>query len=120
VAVFIGATQLLAAGFPGTSRSGATILGALVLGLSRPAAVEFSFLLGVPTLLAAGGLKVFKALHQGGSHEHWSLLVLATVVATATAFVSVKWLVRFVQTHTFVVFGWYRVVMGLGILLFVR
>ncbi|MBU6399274.1 MAG: undecaprenyl-diphosphate phosphatase [Verrucomicrobia bacterium] len=116
VAVLIGVTQLLAAVFPGTSRSGITILGALALGLSRPAAVEFSFLLGVPTLLAAGGLKIFKALHQGGSGEDWSMLLLATVVATATAFVSVKWLVRFVQTHTFIVFGWYRVVMGLGIL----
>jgi undecaprenyl-diphosphatase len=120
VAVLIGITQLLAAVFPGTSRSGVTILGALALGLSRPAAVQFSFLLGVPTLLAAGGLKTFKALHHGGSTENWSLLLLATVVATLTAFVSVKWLVKFVQTHTFVVFGWYRIVMGVGILLFVR
>ncbi|MHB8523394.1 MAG: undecaprenyl-diphosphate phosphatase [Limisphaerales bacterium] len=120
VAVVIGVTQLLAAIFPGTSRSGITILAALALGLSRPAAVEFSFLLGVPTLLAAGGLKIFKALHHGGSHENWGLLLLATLVATLTAFVAVKWLVKFIQTHTFIVFGWYRVAMGLGILLFVR
>src|SRR5262249_1882065 len=75
----VGVGQLLAGVFPGTSRSGATILLALLLGLSRPAATEFSFLVGIPTMLAAGGLKIFKALHHatGASGENWGLLLLS-------------------------------------------
>ena len=118
VAILIGLSQLLAICFPGTSRSGATILVGLVAGLSRPAATEFSFLLGVPTLLAAGGYKVLSALrHPGEPHEPWSQLLLGTVVGAIAAFVVVRWLLRYVQNHTFVVFGWYRVILGSIILL---
>jgi undecaprenyl-diphosphatase len=121
IAVTIGAAQLLAAVFPGTSRSGATILLALVMGLGRPVATEFSFLLGVPTLLAAGGLKVVEALrHPAGDPVNWGLIGLASLVAVLTAFVAVKWLVRFVQNHTFEGFGWYRIVLGIAILALVR
>jgi undecaprenyl-diphosphatase len=118
IAGVIAAAQLLAAIFPGASRSGTTILVALLLGLSRPAAVEFSFLLGVPTLLAAGGWKIFKAFRHADSlaTENWMLLALATATAALTAFVVVRWLLRFIQTHTFTVFGWYRVVLGLLLL----
>lgn len=121
-AVLVGAGQLLAAVFPGTSRSGATILIMLLLGLSRPAATEFSFLVGIPTMLAAGGLKIFKALHHpppGATPEDWGLLLLCTVVSAVVSFVSVKWLLKFVQTHTFTGFGWYRIVVGVVILLWV-
>jgi len=118
--VAVGLGQLLAAVFPGTSRSGATILLALTLGLSRPAATEFSFLVGIPTMLAAGGLKIFKALHHppaGAPAEKWGLLLLSAVVAAIVSFVAVKWLLRYVQTHTFIAFGWYRIGLGLVILL---
>jgi undecaprenyl-diphosphatase len=117
IAVAVG--QLLAAVFPGTSRSGATIVLALLLGLNRPLATEFSFLVGIPTMLAAGGLKIFKAIHHpppGAPHENWSLVLLSTIVAAIVSFVAVKWLLRFVQTHTFNVFGWYRI--ALAILIF--
>jgi undecaprenyl-diphosphatase len=121
IAIAIGISQLLAAVFPGLSRSGATILMALALGLGRPAATEFSFLLGIPTLLAAGGLEMIGALrHPPAQPEHWGMVALGAVVAAVTAFASVKWLLRFIQTHTFVGFGWYRIVVGGLILLLVR
>lgn len=116
----VGLGQLIAAVFPGASRSGATILIMLALGLSRPAATEFSFLVGIPTMLAAGGLKIFKALHHpppGATPEHWGALVLCTVISAIVSFLAVKWLLRFVQTHTFVGFGWYRIALGALILL---
>ena len=114
IVVAVGLGQLLAAGFPGTSRSGATILLALLLGLNRVAATEFTFLVGIPTMLAAGGLKIFKALHHGtgGPPENWSMVALGFVVAAAVSFIAVKWLLRYIQTHTFVVFGWYRVALA--------
>src|SRR6202142_3957556 len=111
--------QLIAAVFPGSSRSGSTILLSLLLGLSRPAATEFSFLVGIPTMLAAGALKIFKAVHHPdplAPHENWSLVLLATIIASVVSFIAVKWLLRYIQTHTFNVFGWYRV--GLAIAIF--
>ncbi len=121
VAIAVGLAQLVAAIFPGTSRSGATILIALLLGLNRPLATEFSFLVGIPTMLAAGGLKIFKAIHHSGAvHENWSLLILATIVAAIVSFIAVKWLLRFVQSHTFVGFGWYRIALGAAILILLR
>lgn len=117
VTIAVGLAQLLAAAFPGTSRSGACIIIALALGLARPAATEFSFLVGVPTLLAAGGYKVLSALrHPTETHEPWSQILIGTLVSAITAFVVVRWLMRYVQTHTFVVFGWYRIVLGGAIL----
>lgn len=119
VAMAVGAGQLLAAVFPGTSRSGATILLALLLGVARPAATEFSFLVGIPTMLAAGGLKILKALHTPpAAHpaEDWSMLLLGTLVAALVSFGAVKWLLRYVQTHTFELFGWYRIVLAAAIL----
>ena len=113
VAIAAGCAQILAATYSGTSRSGATILFALLLGVTRPSATEFSFLLGVPTLLAAGGYKLFKAWkHHQLASEPWPTTLLATAVAAVVAFVVVKWLVRFVQTRTFVIFGWYRVALA--------
>jgi undecaprenyl-diphosphatase len=111
----VGLGQLIAAVFPGTSRSGATILFALLLGLNRVAATEFSFLVGIPTMLAAGGSKIFHALyhHGAGSEENWSMVTLGFFVAAVVSFCAVKWLLRYVQTHTFVAFGWYRIILAL-------
>jgi undecaprenyl-diphosphatase len=120
IVLAVAAGQLIAAIFPGSSRSGSTILLALLLGLSRPAATEFSFLVGIPTMLAAGALKIFKALHHpppDAPHENWGLLLLATIIAAVVSFFAVKWLLRYVQTHTFTLFGWYRI--ALAIVIFV-
>lgn len=118
VVVAVGLGQLLAAVFPGTSRSGSTILLALLLALNRPLATEFSFLVGIPTMLAAGGLKTLKALrHAEAPMEHWGMVALGTVVAAIVSFIAVKWLLRYVQTHTFTAFGWYRIALGAVILI---
>lgn len=118
IAIAIGIGQLLAIIFPGASRSGSTILMALAMGTNRARAAEFSFLLGVPTLLAAGALEVFKEIRAPGPIPvNWGLLALGTAVAAVTAFASVKWLLKFVQSNTFNVFGWYRIILGALILL---
>ncbi len=112
IAVAVGLGQLLAAAFPGTSRSGASILLCLLLGLNRPAATEYSFLVGIPTMLAAGGWKIFKALRHplaGAAPEHWNMVLLGFIVSAIVSFIAVRWLLRYVQTHTFVAFGWYRI-----------
>ena len=118
----VGIGQLIAAVFPGASRSGTTILLALILGLNRVAATEFSFLVGIPTMLAAGGWKIFKAFHHpaaGTPAENWAMVGLGFVIAAVVSFVAVKWLLRYVQSHTFVAFGWYRIglAVAIGILL---
>jgi undecaprenyl-diphosphatase len=116
VALAVGIGQLIAAVFPGTSRSGATILLCLLLGLNRPAATEFSFLVGIPTMLAAGALEIFKELHHpapGAPPEHWGMVLLGFLAAAAVSFVAVKWLLRYIQTHTFIAFGWYRVALAI-------
>jgi len=120
MAAVAGAGQLIAAMFPGTSRSGATILLMLMLGLSRRDATEFSFLVGIPTMLAAGGLKIFQALHHpaaGAAPERWDLVLLGFVISGLVSFLAVRWLLRYIQTHTFVLFGWYRIALGAVIFL---
>lgn len=118
MAALMGVAQLVAAVFPGTSRSGACILVALALGLSRPMAIEFSFLLGVPTLLAAGAVKLLSYLrHPAGESLDWTLLIVGSIVSAVTAFVAVRWLLRWVRTHTFEGFGWYRIALGIAVLL---
>ena len=116
IAVAVGNAQLIAGVFPGTSRSGATILVALLLGLNRVAAVEFTFLVGIPTMLGVSAWKIFKALHHpppGTLPEHWDMVLLGFIVAAVVSFVAVKWLLRYIQTHTFVLFGWYRIVLAI-------
>jgi undecaprenyl-diphosphatase len=121
VVVAVGLGQLIAMVFPGSSRSGTTILLALILGLNRVAATEFTFLVGIPTMLAASGLKIFKAIYHPADvpSEDWGMLALCFVVAAVVSFVAVKWLLRYVQTHTFVAFGWYRIALAafIGVLL---
>lgn len=121
VAALVGAGQLVAAVFPGTSRSGATILLMLLLGLSRPAATEFSFLVGIPTMLAAGGLKIFRALHHppaGAVPEDWGMVLLGFTVSALVSFIAVKWLLTYIQSHTFSIFGWYRIALAAVIFFF--
>lgn len=119
VVVAVACAQLLAAVFPGTSRSGASILIAMAFGMARPAATEFSFLLGIPTLMAAGGYKILTAYRDGEMHqENWSMIALGTVVSAVAAFIVVKWLIRFVQSHTFNGFAWYRLLLGSGLLIY--
>lgn len=115
MALAVGVGQLIAAVFPGASRSGVTILFCLILGLSRPAATEYCFLVGIPTMLAAGGWKIFKALHHpplGAVPENWSMVLLGFVVSAIVSFIAVRWLLRYIQTHTFVIFGWYRIALA--------
>lgn len=115
VVLAVGVGQLIAAAFPGTSRSGATILLALLLGLNRVAATEYTFLVGIPTMLAAGGWKILKELRHpsGAAHEDWAMVALGFVVAAVVSFVAVKWLLRYIQTHTFILFGWYRIAVAI-------
>ena len=117
----VGVAQLVAAAFPGTSRSGASILIILLLGLSRPLATEFAFLVGIPTMLAAGAYEIFKALHHPAAaapRENWPMVALGFVVAAIVSFIAVKWLLRYVQTHTFNLFGWYRIALAIVIFIF--
>jgi undecaprenyl-diphosphatase len=119
IATAIG--QLIAAVFPGSSRSGSTIMLSMVTGTNRVAATEFSFLVGIPTMLAAGALKIHKALKHaepGAVPPDWAMLGLATVIAAIVSFIAVKWLLRFVQSHTFIGFGIYRIVFGIAILVY--
>ncbi len=122
IAIAVGLGQLIAAVFPGASRSGTTIMFCLLLGLARPAATEFSFLVGIPTMLAAGALENFQGhFHHPdplAPHEDWGMLLLATVVAAVVSFIAVKWLLRYVQTHTFSAFGWYRIALAIVIFIF--
>lgn len=112
IAIAVAGGQLIAATFPGASRSGTTILLALAFGLSRTAATEFSFLLGIPTLLAAGAKETLDSLKSHEAHEPWAIIGFAGAVAAVTAFVVVKWLLGYVRSHSFAVFGWYRIVVG--------
>jgi undecaprenyl-diphosphatase len=119
VAIALGLAQLLAVYFPGTSRSGATIMIALGLGLARPVAAEFSFILGMITLAAAGSYELLDALKDGGLDGAGAIdLSLGFLAAAVSAFIVVKWLLRFVQHHTFNGFAVYRVILGLVLLVF--
>jgi undecaprenyl-diphosphatase len=100
---------------PGVSRSGATIIGGMMFGLSRRAATEFSFFLAVPTLMAAGAYDLFKnrALL---SADDLGLFGIGTAAAFVSAFICIRWLMRYVATHDFRIFAWYRIFFGLFIL----
>ncbi len=118
IAALVGMGQLVAAVFPGASRSGVTILLMLAFGLNRTAAAEFSFLVGIPTMLAAGSLKIFHALYNvpnGAVPENWNMVFLGFIVSALVSFIAVKWLLNYIQTHTFITFGWYRIVLAAGL-----
>jgi undecaprenyl-diphosphatase len=114
-ALKVGLLQCLAL-IPGTSRSGATIIGALVLGFSRKAATEFSFYLGIPTLIAAGAYSVWKQ-RELLSVADLPMFAVGTVFAFGSALLCIRWLIRYVSTHDFTAFAWYRIVFGTIVLL---
>lgn len=114
-ALKIGLIQCLAL-IPGTSRSGATIIGGMVLGFSRQCATEFSFYLGIPTLMGAGVYSVYKE-REALSLADLPLFAVGTAVAFVSALVCIRWLIRFVATHSFVPFAWYRIGFGFVVLL---
>jgi undecaprenyl-diphosphatase len=100
---------------PGVSRSGATIIGGVLIGLSRPVATEFSFFLAIPTLIGAGAYSLYKARDLLAWTDA-SLFALGFVSAFLSAWVCIRWLLRYVATHDFVPFAWYRIVFGLLVL----
>jgi undecaprenyl-diphosphatase len=119
VAILVGIAQVVAGVFPGTSRSAATIFVALLFGTtSRVAATEFAFLVGIPTMFAATAYELVDVVYSGqAAHEDWTALAVAFVASAITAFISVKWLLRYIQSNRFTVFAVYRVALGVALLL---
>lgn len=116
-ALLIGVFQLIAAIFPGTSRSGATIVGALLIGVSRTVAAEFTFFLAIPVMFGASLLKVLKFGFAFTGMEV-VLLLIGTVVAFVVSIFIVRFLMAFIKKHNFKIFGWYRILLGLIVLIF--
>ena len=114
-AFLIGIFQLIAAVFPGTSRSGATIVGALLLGVSRTVAAEFTFFLAIPVMFGASLLKIVKFGFVFTSQE-LIILVIGMIVAFIVSVLIIKFLMSYIKKHDFKVFGWYRIVLGLIVL----
>ena len=119
LAVAVGLAQVLAGVFPGVSRSAAAIFAAMLLGLSRkPAAAEFAFLVGIPTMVAATGYALLESIADGTARgENWAGLAVAFVAATLTGFATVRWLLGWIATHRFAPFAWYRIGLGVALLL---
>jgi undecaprenyl-diphosphatase len=113
-ALKVGLLQCLAL-VPGTSRSGATIIGGMVLGFSRRCATEFSFYLGIPTLMGAGAYSVLKQ-REAMSLADVPMFAVGTVVAFFSALLCIRWLIRYVSSHNFVPFAWYRIGFGAVVL----
>ena len=118
LAFWIGMFQLIAAIFPGTSRSGATIVGALLLGISRTVAAEYTFFLAIPVMFGASLLKGAKFLMNATmTSQEGVILVVGMVVAFAVSLVVIKFLMGYIKKHDFKVFGWYRIILGVIVLL---
>ena len=117
-AIMIGVFQVLAL-IPGTSRSGATILGGILIGASRYVAAEFSFFLGIPTMFGASALKIFKFIKNGNFFDLQSTFILLTgmVVSFIVSVLVIKFLMDYIKKHDFSVFGWYRIILGSIIIL---
>ncbi len=116
-AFMIGVFQLLAAVFPGTSRSGATIVGALLIGVSRTVAAEFTFFLAIPVMLGASLLKIVKfGFHFTGAEL--TVLLVGMVSAFLVSVIVIRFLMGYIKKHDFKVFGWYRIVLGAAVLLY--
>ncbi len=117
-ALKIGIFQVLSI-IPGTSRSGSTILGASVIGVSRPAAAEFSFFLAIPVMLGASAYKVLKYIVKVGvalTSTEVMVLIVGTVTAFAVSIIVIRFLMNFVRKHSFESFGWYRIILGIIVL----
>lgn len=118
VAILVGVAQIVAAIFPGTSRSAATIFTAMLAGANnRPAATEFAFLVGIPTMYAASGYQILKKLLEGPGQEDWLALGIAFAAATVTGFIAVRWLLGYIKNHSYTPFAIYRIVFGVVLLL---
>lgn len=117
MALIIGIFQVIAAVFPGTSRSGATIVGALLIGISREIAAEFTFFLAIPVMFGASLLKIAKL---GLALKSFELLVLGvgTVVSFIVSVFVIKFLMSYIKKHDFKVFGWYRIILGIILLVY--
>ncbi|MDE5557170.1 MAG: undecaprenyl-diphosphate phosphatase [Ruminococcus sp.] len=117
MALIIGAFQLIAAIFPGTSRSGATIVGALLIGISRTVAAEFTFYLAVPVMFGASLLKLIK--YDGGfTTQQGMILATGMIIAFVVSIFVIKFLMDYIKKHDFKVFGWYRIILGALVLLY--
>ena len=119
VAVMIGLFQLIAAVFPGTSRSGATIVGALLIGVSRTVAAEFTFFLAIPVMLGASALKLVKFGLKTGfvmTGSELTILLVGMIVAFIVSILAIKFLMSYIKNNDFKVFGWYRIVLGILVL----
>ena len=118
-AIFMGAFQCLSL-IPGTSRSGSTILGGILLGVSRTAASEFSFFMAIPTMLGASGLKLLKYFLDGftPSGSEIAILLIGCAVSFGVSLMVIKALMKYVRSHSFASFGWYRIVLGAVVLLY--
>src|SRR5215510_5485865 len=117
-ALKVGCAQCLAL-IPGTSRSGATIIGGLLFGLSRKAATEFSFFLAVPTLVSAGLYQLFKERALLSATD-WSWFAAGSVAAFISAFLCVRWLLKYISSHDFTAFAWYRIAFGVAVVITAR
>lgn len=115
-AFIIGMFQLIAALFPGTSRSGATIVGALLIGVSRTVSSEFTFFLAIPVMLGASLLKILKFGFAFSGME-LAILAVGTVVAFVVSIVVIKFLMDYIKKHDFQIFGWYRIILGALVIL---
>ena len=113
LAFLVGVFQMLAL-IPGTSRSGSTILGAMLLGCARSAAAEFSFFMAIPTMLGASLLKVVKLFAEGVTVTplEWGILAVGCVTAFVVSLCAIRFLMDFVKKHSFASFGWYRIALG--------
>ena len=116
-AILVGAWQVLAM-IPGTSRSGATIVGGLLCGMSRPCASQFTFFLAIPVMAGASGLKVVKYVLGGSSFTMPEVLALIVgcLVAFLVSMAAIRFLMNYVKKHTFTAFGWYRIALGIVVL----
>lgn len=116
-AIIIGIFQLIAAVFPGTSRSGATIVGALLIGVSRSVAAEYTFFLAVPVMFGASALKLVKFGFDFTSQE-LVILFVGLVSAFVVSILAIKFLMSYIKKHDFTAFGWYRIVLGAAVILY--
>ena len=119
-ALIIGVFQLIAAIFPGTSRSGATIIGSLLIGVSRPVAAQFTFFLAVPAMFGASALKIVKFIASGVSITGTELAVLffGCLVSFIVSLFAIRFLLKYIRRHDFKAFGYYRIVLGTIVFLY--
>lgn len=115
---WIGVAQTIAAIFPGTSRSGATIIGALIVGVSREAAAEFTFFLAVPVMLGASLLKVVKYVHDGFTMTamEGGILAVGCIVAFVVSIIVIRFFMNYIRKHDFKAFGYYRIILGIAVI----